>query len=82
MVNDDLSAALFAGTMLDDEPVAYVLDDVDCPATLCAESDGALDRGRGGERCSLSCVDESSSLPFNRREISTVDVWCQDWPQG
>lgn len=47
---DDRSAARLAGMTLDVEPVVYVLDDVDCPVTLRAESDGALDRGCGGER--------------------------------
>lgn len=41
---DDLSAARLAGMTLDVDPLVCVLDDVDCPATLCAESEGALER--------------------------------------
>lgn len=73
-----LSAGRFAGIALEVDVVVSARDDVECAATL-AESDRASDRGRG-EGGSL--VLESSSLPLSNREISTVEVWCQDWPQG
>lgn len=73
-----LSAGRLAGIVLDDDVVVSARDEAECAATL-AVSDRATDRCRG-EGGPLELV--SSSLGLSNREISTVEVWCQDWPHG
>ena len=75
------SAGRLAGMTLEVDVVVGVLDVLDCAATLVdAVSERASERLRGGE--GLSLVATSSSLGLSSREISTLDAWCQDWPQG
>lgn len=58
---------------------ANVLEDADCAATLDgAESDRVNDGGGDG----LDREEASSSFGLSSREISTLEDWCQDWPQG
>jgi len=76
---DDLSAARFAGMTEDVEVAVNALDDVDCAAMLDgAESERATDGGGDG----LDAGDAASSFGLSNREISTLEEWCQDWPQG
>lgn len=75
----DLSADLFAGMTDDVEVAVSAFEDADCPATLDgAESDRANDAGGDG----LDLGETSSSFGLSNREISTVEEWCQDWPQA
>jgi len=70
---DVLSAARFVG----------MTDDVDVAVNFLEDVDGA--DGAESERCGGGVVPldvTSSSLGLSSREISTVEEWCQGWPQG
>lgn len=75
--SEEASSVVLAGRLAgitEEEEVNAVLED---SATLeGAESDRANDRGEVG------FCDDSSSFGSRSREISTVEEWCQDWPQG
>lgn len=72
-----------AGMILGPDVVFKGFEELDWATTAeGAESERAKDRLRDSEVLSLSRCSASSSFGFRRREISTVEVWCQDWPQG
>lgn len=80
---DVRSIARLAGITLEFDVVVCDFEDNDGAAMLdLAESERGGDLCRGSEPLSASRGDTSSSLDFRRNEISTVDGWLQDWPQG
>lgn len=75
---EDLSAGRFAGTTDDVEVAVSVFEVTDCAPLDGAESDRANDSGGDA----LDFGEASSSFGLSSREISTVEEWCQGWPQA